>query len=773
MSAAGRVAPLFDPFAELAALGYGPRLIPIVPPGAPLSEESSLHRRLRAGEDARGKAPGFRKPNGLWRGMDWLAHPTIPEDYPRWLAMGAGCGVRCGGGLVAIDADTLDPTLAAIIQSEVEKTLGRTGPVRIGRPPKALYLAHCEDQIIPYQRLLFGDGGPQGDRVEILTAGKQFVAGGVHPGTMRPYRWERPLARIEDLPPIDAPALAALMERLRAALPKSGRIEVRGIGDGEVDQNALRGPWEEVRALAERLPNRDASFPAREDYLAVGYAIKAACGPEREGEGLEAWLAWCGKWDRPGAENNADIVRSDWRRMRGPFRRGVDWLRRMVERETGASLAAEKWFEPVADDEGAVDDPLFPPDPTMDAAPHSAPRAEPYSFRALCDIPRRRWLYGGHYRRRTMSCTLAPTKVGKSSLTIVEALAMASGKSLLGEAASDEGPVRVWLWNGEDDIDEMERRIGAAMKHYGLTREDIGDRLLVNSGVEEPMRIAVVENRRLRVLAPVERGLIAEIQARGVACMIVDPNVTTHEADENDNSMIGQIAQAWVRVAVAGDCAVDLVHHSRKTNGEDTTIEDARGASALIAASRSARALSRAGKNDARDVSDETRARLFRFTEARGNMTPPPATAAARWLRFVEVGAGNGSQSGDAADRTIGEDRIGVVTLFSAAQEEAETAMRSGSMTEEEKIREAVKAAVGDGQNRYDPQSKEWLGHAIGASLGIDVGDKDGKRRVRAVIADLLGRGILSRSMLPDRHREMRPSLILAENSSDQTSIFD
>ncbi|WP_254443799.1 AAA family ATPase [Ruegeria sp. HKCCA4008] len=45
-------------------------------------------------------------------------------------------------------------------------------------------------------------------------------------------------------------------------------------------------------------------------------------------------------------------------------------------------------------------------------------------------IPPRPWLYGQHLIRKQVSVTVAPGGVGKSSLTICEGLAMASGRDL-------------------------------------------------------------------------------------------------------------------------------------------------------------------------------------------------------------------------------------------------------------------------------------------------------------------------------------------------------
>ena len=47
--------------------------------------------------------------------------------------------------------------------------------------------------------------------------------------------------------------------------------------------------------------------------------------------------------------------------------------------------------------------------------------------------------------------------------------------------------------------------------------------------------------------------------------------------------------KAYADVAQETNCAIDLVHHSRKPNGTAVGIEDARGASAAIGAVRAAR----------------------------------------------------------------------------------------------------------------------------------------------------------------------------------------
>jgi len=186
-----------DQFRRLWALGYK-LLVPIVPPGAPISERSTLFKRLNTPQDGRGKIPGIKGRDGNWFGIDLTTCVADEHDLDRWNAMGAGVGIRTGQQpdgtwLVAIDADTLNVEHAKTIRDAIDGRLGRL-PIRVGNHPKALYVARL-DGPLPYQRIEFGT-----ERVEVLSDGRQFVAEGIHPITGKPYSWPRPLVPFAELP---------------------------------------------------------------------------------------------------------------------------------------------------------------------------------------------------------------------------------------------------------------------------------------------------------------------------------------------------------------------------------------------------------------------------------------------------------------------------------------------------------------------------------------------------------------------------------------------
>jgi hypothetical protein len=111
-----------NPFKTLWDLGYQ-RLVPVIPPGVDLFEQSSVAVRLRKGDDARGKAPGILRADGKWQGLHFVAMESQEQDLNAWNGMGAAVGVKTGQGLIAIDVDTVNNKTATVIYELAQKHL--------------------------------------------------------------------------------------------------------------------------------------------------------------------------------------------------------------------------------------------------------------------------------------------------------------------------------------------------------------------------------------------------------------------------------------------------------------------------------------------------------------------------------------------------------------------------------------------------------------------------------------------------------------------------
>lgn len=377
-------------------------------------------------------------------------------------------------------------------------------------------------------------------------------------------------------------------------------------------------------------------------------------------------------------------------------------------------------------------DSVPPERPDTAGAPKIA--ATPFTWRDPATLPPRQWLYGHHLIRKFVSLTIAPGATGKSSLLIVDALALATGRDLLGTPVYDGGK-RVWVWNLEDPKDELERRVIAAMQHYGIVPADLGERLFLDSGRDHPLCIARQDRDGTKIIEPIVDALVAELKARRIDVLIVDPFVSSHAVSENDNGAIDAVAKAWGRVADQAGCAIELVHHLRKVGDSEATAESARGAIALVAAARSVRVLNRMTKDEAGRAGLETHRGYFRVGDDKNNLAP--TGAGNDWFHLESVQLANG-------------DSVGVAVSW-PWPDPFEEVTAADLM--------AVQKAIHGKRYRASPQAKDWVGHAVAEALGLDIADKVVRARVSSLLKVWTKTGALTEVRVPDDKGRMRPAV--------------
>lgn len=533
-------------FADFAALGYR-RLVPVIPPDAEISPTSSLARR----KDARGKAVGVRRTDGLWSGFDWVKHEADEADYSRWQVMGAGVGIKTGAvgdgtSLVLIDADTLTDDHARTIRDHVrdmiEDDYGRP-PIRVGRYPKAGYVLRVSGDY-RYTRVAFGERNEKGelkDRVEILSDGRQFVARGIHPVTREPYAWPRPLVPLDDLPVVPPAVLDAFMARLARALPAALEPVREGAPDTNVSQESLRAPVEFVRAAVDAIPNTSEHFATRESYRDMGYAIKAAVADEAEA--FNIFSDWCARWSD--GNNDPDIVAADWRRMKPPFRRGAHWLFDLAERygpppgSPGSFSAASAFFSPVSDDDN--------PFAALQAADAAASAPEPIRWinpRAWAGVepPEREWEVFGWIPRYEVTLLYGDGGVGKTLAIHHYATAAAAGVDWLGQPTRQ---ARVMCFFCEDSEDELLRRQIDINRALGVTFDDTGDRLRIASRKYLDNLFALWDrNSGAMKRQAVWTQLRDDARAFGAEVLVVDTLADTFGGSEIDRAQVNAFVKS-------------------------------------------------------------------------------------------------------------------------------------------------------------------------------------------------------------------------------------
>jgi putative DNA primase/helicase len=313
-------------------------LVSVIPPGAQLSPLSKVK------PESVGKAPGRKGPSG-WAGYPWQTTPCTAADAAKIDATDANIGLKADQ-FPAVDIDCTDASLASILERLALQILG-PAPKRIGRHPKALLQYRCEE---PFGRMrMYIVHEKVNHLVEVLAKGQQYVIGGVHPATNKPYTWDRFPAAPTDLTTITKDQVKAYFDQAKKEMEFLGvEIEIEGTGALPVDradvpQASLKAPnIDALRAAVALLPN---DAPSYDEYIEMGIAIKGACGGDVV-NGLEIFQEWAGRWE--GGDNSPDNVARDWARMKSPFRIGWDYIALRARRH-GYNDAAEEFeatFEP-------------------------------------------------------------------------------------------------------------------------------------------------------------------------------------------------------------------------------------------------------------------------------------------------------------------------------------------------------------------------------------------------------------------------------------------
>jgi RecA-family ATPase len=274
-------------------------------------------------------------------------------------------------------------------------------------------------------------------------------------------------------------------------------------------------------------------------------------------------------------------------------------------------------------------------------------------------IPQREWVYGKHYQRGTVSLTAAPGGMGKSSMDLVEAIAMATGRDLLGEQPQEK--LKIWFHNGEDPLIETLRRVAAVCQHFKIPMEEWSEHLIVTSSAEFPFKVARGYTN-LEIDHTLVQQMSAAIGEKGIDVAIFDPLVTLHSVSEMDTGKMDAVIRIFAGIAEENNCAIDLAHHVRKPAAgavSDYDIHDIRGVKAITDAVRAARLLNHMSEKDAEAAGCDEKERLsrFRVDRAKGNYSPAQA---ATWRQFVNVEIPNG-------------DHVGVVTLWNFPGQDEQT----------------------------------------------------------------------------------------------------
>ena len=228
--------------------------------------------------------------------------------------------------------------------------------------------------------------------------------------------------------------------------------------------------------------------------------------------------------------------------------------------------------------------------------------------------------------------------------------------------------------------------------------------------------------------------MIRKIKENKIGVVILDPFVSAHLVNENNNGSVQAVVAMLRKMARDTNASVQLVHHIRKGNGDDATIDSVRGAGSLIGAARAARVINRITPEDAMALGvDEQQARgIFRIDDGKANLAPPADKAVYRRMQSVEIANG---------------EHIGVATEFKLPD------LFDGVTT---KNLYNVQRMVGTAENDNDPYKQDiragrWIGIAVAEELDLDLEKPGDKARAKAIAKQWVQSGSLKVEKIADK----------------------
>ena len=643
-----------------------------------------------------GKSPGVRGPNGWYSNKNWNdpdAKPTFTQLMnwkgrskltPNWGVVFGAAIERDDdvvGNVTGIDIDADDSKLIDAIW----QLIGHDVPKRIGRKGCTfpIILASMDYGALPewFTR-------DKENAVQLLKTGKQSVFDGVHPATERLYTWldrsgdyaAGSLPAVEKLPVLQYEQLAQLLIAhgyKPGAGSKSRTTEEKSAEDkaiAEAMQRLAENDWPDFSELFEgddpvynlarvahdkdfREATDNPSSQCSKNRWKFALALLRKF-PDMTVEQLASFFEkteGCGTFAEDQKVKGTYEIRCiarDWARARNSVEETAVKATASAERASEAFgdvsdnvvSIEEARAKREVDDLGCSDDDPWIKKPTDEQSEDvqivkRVGILAPFkpSMRSPNAIAPRPFIDGRMLLKGAYTVLVAPGGKAKSLLLESKAIDLCIGKSNLGSTI--KRPHRVFVFNGEDSQDELDRRLGAYVDHHKFTDEQramVQENLWMQSGVDSPFKFATMpDGRAMKPNNKLIREFEAFIADNKIEAVLMDPFVTLHSVEENDNSSMDDVANIFKNIAARTNAALMIAHHTRKSKAgaKDPSVDatDSRGATALVNASRGVFAL-----ND--------------VPEKRCGALGVPKASRFAYLVFGPAGKNNYEARGDASD---------------------------------------------------------------------------------------------------------------------------
>lgn len=310
------------------------------------------------------------------------------------------------------------------------------------------------------------------------------------------------------------------------------------------------------------------------------------------------------------------------------------------------------------------------PEPSRIMIEHAVERFTPRGFTGEVPPPRP-WAYGNFLMYGAVTGVAAPPGVGKTTFSVQLGIAFSRDMTFGQWGPVPGGGGRVWLYNGEEPQDELDRRFMASCAEHGIQDHEGAERFFYNSGLDERLQFVRVDPNTKEIQRhPDTDKIISIIKQHDIRLFIVDPLIEFNGATE-DGEGLKAAGTVLREIATACQCAVLFFHHTPKTANSDTAAGDMnslRGGGQIVGSARFVSTMFAMSAKDAEEynVPKNERHKYVRFDDAKANMTVMSGDP--QW--WVKLGVGIGNE-----DSVRPADNIGVLRPVALTRDGDEESM--------------------------------------------------------------------------------------------------
>jgi hypothetical protein len=289
---------------------------------------------------------------------------------------------------------------------------------------------------------------------------------------------------------------------------------------------------------------------------------------------------------------------------------------------------------------GDIDPEVLKPEVPADWEAWFQQNWSPIGQRDIASIPPTPWVVDGILLENDVTTIGGRGGSGKSLFAWSLAIMVATGKRFAWWTPPAK-PRRVLIISGEDDVNEVERRVAVACKAMGLDRAELGDNFLVWS--HRNIRLAEKDPKTGKaVKTKLWHGVRWAIEKLGVGVVMLDPVIKGGVGfDQSSNDDMDAFYAVLREVTLGFPCAVLTIDHFAKggVGGDQASI---RGASAKVDASRVAATLTTMTENEYDKLRPpRPRESYVLFVDPKQNYA---RKTGGHWMELVEHDVGNGEK---------------------------------------------------------------------------------------------------------------------------------